>query len=161
MASLHLGLLLNVACLGALLSEALQQIQTDGRMGDFTAAEADGNLDLVAALEETAGVADLDVQIVNVDAGGQSDLLDLDNALILAGFLLALGLLKAVLAVIHDAANRGLCLRSDLYKIHALFNCDPQRFLRGNDAQLIAVSADQTDFLVADFFIDLMFHAAN
>ena len=35
------------------------------------------------------------------------------------------------------------------------------RLLDRNDAELFAVAADETDFLVADLFVDLMFHAAD
>ena len=68
-AALQLGLLFDGAKLAALFREALEQLQTDGRMGDFAAAEADGHLDLVAALEESARMPNLDVQVVDIDAG--------------------------------------------------------------------------------------------
>ena len=63
-------------------------------------------LHAVAFGQEFLGVAQLDVEVVDVDAGGHPDLLDLDHALILAGFLLALGLLEPELAVVHKLAYR-------------------------------------------------------
>ena len=160
-AALQLGLLFDGSKLAALFREALEQLQTDGRMGDFAAAEADGHLDLVAALEESARMPNLDVQVVDIDAGGQADLLDLHHALVFARLFLALGLLKAELAVVHDAADRRLGLRRDLDEVHTALNGDLKRLLRGHDAELLAARVDQADFLVADFFVDLMFHAAN
>ena len=106
-------------------------------------------------------MTDLDLQVVYVNARGQADLLDLYHALILARFLLALGLLKAELAVIHNAANRRLRLGSDLDQIHASLNGDIKRLFCGYDTELLTVVGNQTDFFVADLFVDLMFHAAN
>ena len=130
-------------------------------MCDLTAAETDRNLDLVSVLEETAGVLDLGIQVANVDIRRQANLFDFHDTLILTGFLLALGLLETEFAVIHDLAYRRLCLRCDLDQVHALFYGDFLCLLDGYDAELFAVVADQTDFLVADLFIDLMFHAAD
>ena len=161
LAAFELGLLFHRAAFRAQLRKAMEQVLTKRRMCDLTAAETDRNLDLVSVLEETAGVLDLGIQVANVDIGRQANLFDFHDTLILTGFLLALGLLETELAVIHDLAYRRLCLRCDLDQIHALFYGDVLCLLDGYDAELFAVVADQTDFLVADLFIDLMFHAAD
>lgn len=158
---LELGLLLHCAGFGAQLGKAVQKIETKRRMGDLTAAEADGDLDLVAALQEAAGMADLNVQVANVNIRRQADLLDLNDTLVFARFFLALCLFKAEFAVIHDAAHRGLSLRRDLDKIHALLDGDIERFFRGYDTQLLAGIRNQANLFVTDIFIDLMFHTAN
>ena len=76
--------------------------------------------------------------------------------LIFSGFLLALGLLETVLAVVHDLADRWVGTRSDLHEVEVLPLGDLQRSGRGHDAQLSAVSADDADFLIADLFVDLI-----
>jgi hypothetical protein len=106
-------------------------------------------------------MADLNVQVSHVDIGRQPDLLDLDYTLVFPRFLLPLGLLEPVFAVIHDAAHRGLGLRRYLDQIHTLLDGDIHRFLRGYDPQLLPGVGDEPDFFVTDVFIDLMFHAAN
>ena len=52
-------------------------------------------------------------------------------------------------------------LRRDFDQIHALFYGDILCLLNRQNAELFAVVTDQTNFLVADLFIDLMFHAAD
>ena len=139
----------------------MEQILTKRSMRDLATAEADRDLDLVAVLEEAAGVLHLGVQVADIDVGGQANLFDLHDALVLARFLFALGLLETEFTVVHDFADRRLGLRGDFDQIHALFHSGLLRLLDGHDAELLAVVVDQTDFLIADLFIDLMFHAAD
>ena len=139
----------------------MEQILTERRVCDLTAAEANRNLDLVAVPQETAGVLYFGVQVADIDIRGQANLFDLHDALIFARFLFALGLLETEFAIVHNFADGRLSLRGDLNQIHALFHGDILRLLDGDDAELFAVVVDQADFLVADLFIDLMFHAAD
>ena len=64
-------------------------------MRHLAAAEANRYLDLVAVLEETAGVFNLYIQVANVNIRGQSNLLGLHDALVFARFFFTLGLFKA------------------------------------------------------------------
>lgn len=57
---------------------------------------------------------ELGVKIAHVDTGGHAHFLDLDDMLVLSGFLFALALFKAELAVVHELAHRRLGLRRDL-----------------------------------------------
>ena len=86
-------------------------------------------LHAVAVGQELLRVAELDVEIVDVDAGRHADLLDLYHALILAGFLLALGLLEPELAVIHQLAYRGDGVGRDLDQVQPLLLGHAQRLL--------------------------------
>ena len=130
-------------------------------MRHLTAAEADADLDAVAVGEELLRVAQLGVEVADVDPGGHADLLDLHHMLILAGFLLLLALLEAEFAVVHQPAHRRRRLGRDLHEIQALFICDLQRAGRRHDAQLLAGGADQTDLLVADLLVQFMHYFAN
>ena len=139
----------------------MEQILTKRRVRDLAATEANRNLDLVAVLQEAASVLYLGVQVADVDIRRQANLFDLHDTLILSRFLLALCLLEAEFTVIHDLADRRLSLRRDFDQIHALFYGDILCLLNRQNAELFAVVTDQTNFLVADLFIDLMFHAAD
>ena len=99
--------------------------------------------------------AQLDKEVVLADAGGHPYLLDLHDALVLARFLLPLGLLEAVLAVVHYLADGGSGARRDFYEVEVLLHGDVQSGCRGHDPKLLAVFADQAHLTVADFFVDL------
>jgi len=155
-ASLKLGGLVEIGNLGAFGGKLLQKHLAYLGMCHLTAAETHRNLDSVAIGKELLGILELGVKIVGIDAGRHADLLYLDDTLILLGFLLLLGLLKAELAVVHDAADRGIGARSDLDQVKLLFCGDLQGFLGGHNAQLIALVVYQAYFLVDDLFVDLM-----
>ena len=125
-------------------------------MRHLSASETHRDLEAVALVEELLAVFQLGVEVVRVDAGGHAYLLDLDNALILLGFLLLLGLLKAELAVVHNLADRGIGARSDLDQIEVMLGGDLQSFLCGHDTELFALSTYQAHFLVKYLFVDLM-----
>ena len=130
-------------------------------MRHFSAAEADRDLDPVSVSKKLERALELRVQVVLADSWRHADLLDLHDALVLLGFLFTLGLLKAVLAVIHDLADGGLCHRGYLDQIKLLFLRDFHGGLRGHYSKLLAVVAYNAYFLVEDLFIDLMIHACD
>ena len=70
--------------------------------------------------------------------------------------LFPLGLLEAVLAVVHDLADRGLGAGGDFHQVEVLFIGDVQSRRGGHDAQLGAVIPDEADFLITDLLIDLI-----
>ena len=106
-------------------------------------------------LQELLGLIDLGVEVVGVDVQGKADLLDLNDLLVLLGFLFALLLLEAVFAVVQDLAHRRLRLGRDLHQIQVLLLRQTQRLPAGHDAQLAAVCADQANFPVTDGLVDL------
>ncbi len=139
------------------LGETLHHFHTDLGVTHLTAAKTDGDLDFVAAFHETDGVTHLGLEIGNVGVQAEAHLFDLHHALIFAGFLFALGLLKAVLAVVHNAADGGLSVGRDLDQIQFTLVGEFLRLASGHHAELFAVGADHADFRVADLFIDLCF----
>ena len=64
-----LGSLSMTGDLGAVLGELEQQLLADVGVGHFAAAEADGDLHPVALGQELLRIAELDVEVVDVDAG--------------------------------------------------------------------------------------------
>src|ERR1700704_2208718 len=79
-------ILLDLRDLGDVALDLVQKLGADLLMGHFAAAIAQGDLDLVAFLEETLHGAHLHFVIVVVDHRPELDLLDLDHLLLLAGF---------------------------------------------------------------------------
>ncbi len=157
LASFQLGVLLHTTKFSTLVSKPVQQIQTDGGMRNFTSAETDRNLYLVSSLEKTLGVVGLGIKVIAVNTRAETNFLDLHDMLLFSCFLFSLRLFKAELAVVHDAANRRLSLRSNFYKIKILGSGCFQRLGDGYNADLISVSVNQSDFLVADLLINLVF----
>ena len=156
MAALQLGSLVHDGHIGAALRKLQQQLLTDIGVSHLSAAETNSDLAAVTVGQELLSIALLDIEVIDVNAGGHPDFLDLHHTLVLAGFLLSLGLLKAVLAVIHDLADRGHGIGRDLDQVQVLLLGDAQSFQRGHNAQLFTGLRDQSNLLVADFFIDLM-----
>ena len=103
-------------------------------MTHLAALEFHNDADLVALTDEAVGMLDLGLEVVRVDTAGELNLLDLDNGLLLLCFLLSLVALKAVLAVIHDAAYRRLRVGSDEHQIEILFVSHGERGARLKDA---------------------------
>ena len=79
---------------------------TDVSVGHLTAAEADGNLDLVPGLEEARGIAYLDVHVVVVGLGTKLDLFELNLHLVTAGCRLLLLAVVFHPTVVGDATHR-------------------------------------------------------
>ena len=90
--------------------------------------------------------------LLNVRA--KFDLFDVDGLLLLLGFLLPFLLFIAVLAKIHDAADRRFCLWRNLDEVEMLFLGHAQRFARRHDAELLTRSARHADFADVDLFVD-------
>ena len=156
MTALQLGSLVHDGHIGAALRELQQQLLTDLGVSHLSAAETDGNLAAVTFSQELLSIALLDIEVIHINAGRHTDFLDLHHTLVLTGFLLALGLLEAELAVVHDLADRGHGIGRDLDQVQVLLLGDAQSFQRGHNAQLFTGLRDQSNLLVADFFIDLM-----
>ena len=124
-------------------------------MGHFTAAKSQGNLDLVAFLEEPAHRAHLNVVVVIVDAGAHLDLLQLDHFLVLAGFGGFLLFLVFEFAVVHDFADRRVRVRRNLHQVDAGSGCALERIGRGDNTDVCAGLVDQSNFAGPDQFVDL------
>src|SRR5262249_16933230 len=109
---------------------------------DLAAAEDDDELALVAFLEEAPDVLHLEVEVVLVGLRAELDLLQDDRRLVLARSLLLLRRLVLELAEVHDLADRGRRARVHLDELEPLLLGESQRLVRGEDADLRAVGAD-------------------
>ena len=79
--------------------------------------------------------------------------------MILADLALALGLLIAVLVVIHQLADRRLRVRGDLDEIEIGFVRELAGVIRANDADLLTTGSDESDFGNSDSLVDASFSA--
>ena len=149
------------ACIGTCFQETTDDFASVVKMAHFAALELDNDLDLVAVCEETVCVIDTGFKIVRVDGAGKLNFLDLDDLLILAGFFILLDALKAVFAVIHDAAYRRFCVRRNHDEVEIFLICHVLRCGKLDDTDLLTVRSDQADFISADLLIDLQLFCAN
>ncbi len=101
----HLGDRLEVAL------HTLQHFHAELLVRHFATAEAQGDLHLVAFLEEPFDRAHLHVVVVIVDGGAHLDLFDLDDLLMLARLGRLLLRLILVFAVVEDLADGRVSLR--------------------------------------------------
>ena len=156
MSAVELGFLIQICSFGAAIAESNQELFTDFGMCHLTATEADSDLDAVSVLQELHRAAHFGVQVIRVDSGRHTNLLDFHDVLIFLCFLFLLELVEAELSVVHDPTDRRNCIGRDFNKIELLLLCHCQCFFGCNDTDHCAVSADQSDFLISDFFVELM-----
>src|SRR5262249_33743310 len=123
-------------------------------MGDLAAAEHYRNLDLVATFEELADDARLEIDVMDADLRLEAHFAQYDLLLVLVRLSLFLRLLVLELAVIKDAADRGVRVRRDLDEIEACVARHFERLLDGDDADLLPLVIDDQDFADADTIID-------
>ena len=114
----------------------------------------DGDLDMLALIEELARPPCLGVEIVDVDVGSVLDLFDLDMVLLLLGLARLLLLLEAEAPVVHDLADDGARVGGDFNEVQTLVAGHPQSLVDGDNADLFTISADEADRREPDSFID-------
>ena len=120
----------------------------------LAATEADGDLQLVAFIQELGRRLDLRLDVVIVDLRGHPDLFPDDGLLLLLGVLLLLLFLIAVLTEIEDLGDRRLRVRGDLDEIPPFALSEGERTRGRDDAQLRTVGADKADGGDADLVVD-------
>src|ERR1700688_3206821 len=154
LAAFEFRLLLDLGQRGEVAAHALEQLGAELLVGELPAAEAQGDLDLVAFLEEPPDRAHFHVVIVIVDHGPELDLLDLDDLLLLARLGGLLLLLVFEFAVIEDFADRGALVGDDLDEVQPLFGGDGERVADRHDAVVLALLIDQLHLANANLVID-------
>jgi hypothetical protein len=145
---------LDDAQFGDVSGQPLQQAVAHLRAGLLPAAEHDGDLDLVAALEEALDVALLGLVVVRVDLEAQPHLLDDGERLVPPGLAGLLGGLVLELPVVHELADRRLGHGSDLDEVELRVLGQTQCFADRHDADLLALGTDQADLGDADTVVD-------
>lgn len=123
-------------------------------MGHLSPSELQGDLHLVALLEELDEVPDLRVEVTFTDLGSELDLLDRDIRGLLARLFGLLGLLVPELAVIHDPADRRVRHRCHFDEIEIETAGQFQRVWNRCYTQLVAIGPDEADLSRPDPIID-------
>ncbi len=97
-----------------LISKLVQQSLPNIRMCHLATTEEDGELDLIASVEEPRRLSPLRLKVVIVDLRPDAHLFQLDNVLIPARLTIFPALLIAKLAVIHQSTDRRHGIRRHL-----------------------------------------------
>jgi hypothetical protein len=100
-------------------------------------------------------VAQLGLEIVLAGFGPNLDLLQLKGALLFLGLLLLLGLFIFIAPIIHDFANRGVCIGRHLYEVQASFAGSIERVLDRQNAQLISIGFNNANLPGANISINV------
>ena len=151
--AVHVGMVLDS------FVELVHHIETNLGVGDHTTTETDGDLDLVTVGKELQAVANANLRVMLLDGGRKADLLDSDDLLVLPRFLLTLGLLETVLAVVHDLAYGRFSLRGHKNEVETSVVSCVQSRREGDYTELLAVVAYDTDVLIRcelDLLVDDM-----
>lgn len=128
-----------------ILYNPLQQLSTEFRMGHFTTAEHDKNLNLVAIFKELANVLGFKFVVVGFDFGTETHLLDFCGVLFLARIFLFFGRFILVAAIIHDAAYRRFAVARHLHQIKVGFFGAVKRFFDRNYSCLFTLGVNEPD----------------
>jgi len=136
-----------------IFNQPLQNSSAQAGARHFASAEKDGRLDLVALVQKTQYVVLFGLVIVIVHVDAELHFLDRDRLLVLFGLALLLFLLVQKFPVIHDAANRRLRCRGNLYQIEVTFAGHLERFERWQDADLLAFIINHANFACADALV--------
>ena len=129
-------------------------------MRHFTAAEAQGDFHLIARIEELGRRFHLDLKIMRTNTRTQLDLLNLDDLLLLAGFLEFFLLSETELPVIEQFTHRRLSLRRDFYEVEPGSFRRPQPFGHRGDADHFRIGPNKADLVRNDFAIHPRFFTA-
>ncbi|MOA36221.1 hypothetical protein D3C78_1577310 [compost metagenome] len=111
-------------------------------MRDLTSAESNGSLDLVALIQKLDYVAVFHLIVMLINVSAEPYFLNIDNLLVLTGFLLFLLLLITELAIVHDAAYRWFGCRRDVHQIQIEINCKLQGIPDRFNTDLLALCSD-------------------
>src|SRR6266545_1543420 len=139
--------------------QPLQQPPPELGVGHLAAAEHDGDLDLVALLEEALDVALLGLVVVRVDLGPHLHLFERHQVLLAPGLLGLDGLLVLELRVVHQLADRRAGHRGDLDEVEVELAGHPHRCLGVHHPELLAVGPDHPDLGGPDTVVDPGFNA--
>lgn len=153
LAAFHFREVLNLADLLGVFCHALQQFTPKVLVGHFATAETQRDFHLVAIFQEFENVPHLDVIVIGVGVGSEFDLFDFDYFLLFSGFAFAFLLLILELTEIHYFADRRTGIRRNFYKIQSCLVSELHGARGADNADIVAIGANQTNFGGADLIV--------
>ena len=123
-------------------------------MRHLAAAEEDGGFYFVALFEEAQHVVLFEFVVVLVDVDAELYFLDGDDFLVLLRRAFLLLFFVKILAVVLNAADRGIRGGRNFHQIESSFTGDFERLKRLHDAELSSGFVDYADFAGANTLID-------
>lgn len=140
----HLRVALHLAHEEQFLLHLGEDVAPEIQVRHLAALEAQRELDLVALLEELAGVVDLDLKVVVADLHGlHLDFFELTAANAGAGLVGFLLLLVAPLPVVHDLTDGRAGVGGDFDEVEPQLAGAPKGFGGGRGTDFIVVLIDQ------------------
>jgi hypothetical protein len=152
--ALHARRLFDRAVRTELIGELVEKRFAQIRVGHLATTEENRQLDLVSGVEELRSLPALGFEIMVVDLGPDADLFQLDDVLASPRFTLFPALLVTELAVVHQPADRRHGVWRHFDKVETALARHLQRIERRDDADLLAVLVDETDFTNPDALVD-------
>src|SRR6202012_5921239 len=140
----QLGRLFDLRQRVQLVLHAHQHVHAQILVHHLAAAEAHGDLHLVAFIEEAGRRTHFDVIVMVIDIGTEFYLLHLDDLLLHAGFVLLFLLLVFELAEVQQLADRWIGVGRNFDKVEARIFRRGHRFSRGHDPDHLTIDTDQT-----------------
>jgi hypothetical protein len=125
----------------------VHKLYADLLVGIFTAAILQGDLDLVALVNETLNLAQLVFKIARIGRGMEFDFLNLNNLLVFARLFTLNALLITELAIVHDFTDWRFCVRRHLYEIKSLCIGKALRLARCHNAEHLSCGIQQANGL--------------
>ena len=117
LAAFHFREILDLTRFFGVFSNAFQQLTAQFLVGHFTATEAQGDLYLVAVIQEFENVAHLYFIVVVIRVWTELHFFDFDDLLLLTCLSFFLLSLVFELAIVHDLANRRGCIGRDFHQV--------------------------------------------
>ena len=127
---------------------------TDFFVGELATFEDHADLHFVSVFQEFTGFARFGLNIVFPNDGAQLDLFQLADVLVFASLAFLLLLLKAEFSVVEDFADVGNGVRRDAIEVKILSRGQVIGGAARHDAQLFAISSDDSHFRIMDVLID-------
>lgn len=150
----HLGVALDLADHEQFGLDLIEKVAAQVQVSHLATLESQGELHLVAFLEEVAGAVHLNLKIVIADADRVDvDLLEPACARAGAGLILFFLLLIAPFAVIHDSADGRAGLGGNFDQVESGFARHAQGLRGGYDADLFLLVVDEPNRRNADLLI--------
>src|SRR5215468_6452211 len=154
LAAFESGVLLHLGKVGGIVLHPVEQLVAELLVGQLAAAEAQGDLHLVAFFEEALHRAHLHVIVMVVDHRPELDLLDLDHFLFFAGFGRLLLRLVFIFTEIKNFADRRNGIGGYLDEIEPRFLGSFQGQPCIDSAMILAGLVDQLHFAGSDLLVD-------